>query len=98
MDHNTPFDCEITVDSGGSPEFLPPSAKIQKLSKEKERLAGELAKTHVYQEIQSPQVQTAFNTEKPAAERLKSIKEQEEKIEGFLVSLESNVKRGKKVG
>lgn len=95
MDQKALAESKITSDVHGSPEFLPPSAKIQRLAKEKPSLEEESAKSRVYHELQSEQA-TAANMEKEPAEKLTIIREQEEKIEQLLVLLESNVKRGQK--
>lgn len=42
-------------------------------------------------------MESPFSKEIPAAERLKLIKEQEERIEYLLVTLETNVKKGQSV-
>lgn len=88
---------KITLERDDSPEFLPTSAKVQKLTKEKTELAEEVAaKRGVDQELQSTHLETTSNAVKPASERLKSIREKEQKIEELLMQLESNIKRGKK--
>lgn len=101
MDQKTPAESErkIKEDIHGSPEYLPRSAKIQRLeSKEKPSLHhGSSAKSIVYHEMQSSQTATTTNVEKTAAEKLILIREQEEKIEQMLIVLESNVKRGQKI-
>lgn len=78
------------VGSGGSPEFLPPSAKIQKLENENKEQEGGL----LNQERPSLPAESTSSTEKPGVARLKLIKEKEEKIEKLLETLESKVKGG----
>ena len=87
---------KITLGSCSSPEFLPPSAKIQRLAKDKTDLEEVAAKLGVDQELKSTPLETKFNEEQSASERLKSIREKEEKIEELLMQLESNIKRGQK--
>lgn len=78
------------VGSGGSPEFLPPSAKIQKLENENKEQEGGL----LNQERPNLPAESTSSTEKPGVARLKLIKENEEKIEKLLETLESKVKGG----
>ena len=97
MEPKASGESKITLERDGSPEFLPPSAKFQRLAKEKTDLAEEVAeKLGVAQELQSTHLETTSNALKPASERLKSIREKEEKIEELLMQLESNIKTGKK--
>lgn len=87
---------ESIITGHGSPEYLPPSAKIQRLAnKEKQSTEGS-AKSRVDNEVQGLQATTA-DMEKTATEKLSLIREQEEKIEELMVLLESNVKRGQKI-
>lgn len=87
---------EITGDIHDSPEYLPPSAKIKRLaSKETQSLDGEgCSKSSVCHELLNSQAVKTASKEMTAAEKLSLIREQEEKIEQMLVSLESSVKRG----
>ncbi|KAL9981692.1 hypothetical protein ACROYT_G010433 [Oculina patagonica] len=85
---------ESTITGHGSPEYLPPSAKMQKLAdKEKQSLTEGCTESRVCHELQSSQATTA-NMEKTAEEKLTLIREQEEKIGELMVLLESNVKKG----
>ena len=97
MDHKASSESEITLDGGHSPEFLPPRAKIQRLTGKKTSLTVEPGKPLHIQELQSSQMEATFSKEIPAAERLKLIKEQEERIECLLVTLETSVKKGQSV-
>ena len=83
----------------GSPEFLPPNAKVQKLGNENTGVVPtEPAKTCACdQDLQSLKPDTAFNAEKTAAERLKEIKKQEGKIEELLLVLKAQLKGEGKV-
>ena len=86
MDNKASAECEskTTGDVHGSPEYLPPSAKIKRLaSKEMPSL----------DERSSKSPRTA-SKEMSAAEKLTLIREKQEKIEQMLVLLESSVNRG----
>lgn len=92
-----PAECENKTmgDVHGSPEYLPPSAKIKRLtSKETPILDEGSSRSSVYQEQLSSQAARPASKEMTAAEKLNLIREQEEKIEQMLVLLESSVKRG----
>lgn len=87
---------ESTITRHGSSEYLPPSAKMQRLAdKEKQSLKEGCTESRVCHELQSSQATTA-NMEKTAADKLTLIREQEGKIEKLMVLLESNVKRGQR--
>ena len=89
LDKKAPAECErkTTGDVDGSPEYLPPSAKIKRIaSKEIPSL-----------EQGSSKSTRMASKEMSAAEKLTLIKEKQEKIEQMLVLLESSVKRGQSV-
>lgn len=86
LDKKAPAECEskTTADVQGSPEYLPPSAKIKRLaSKEMPSL----------DEGSSKSAKTA-SKEISAAQKLTIIREKQEKIEQMLFLLESSVKKG----
>ena len=86
---------EITGDIHDSPEYLPPSAKIKRLaSKETPSFDEGCSKSSVCHELLNPQAVKTASKEMTAAEKLSLIREQEEKIEQMLVSLDSSVTRG----
>ena len=97
LDKEAPAECEskTTDDVHGSPEFLPPSAKIKRLaSNETPSLDEGCSKPSVCQELLSSQAARTASKEMTAAEKLNLIREQEEKIKQMLVLLETSVKRG----
>ena len=100
LDKKAPAECErkTTSDVQGSPEYLPPSAKIKRLaSKEMPSLEEGSSKSSVCNtEINSQAARTA-SKEMSAAEKLTLIREKQEKIEQVLVLLESSVKRGQRL-
>lgn len=93
LDH-LPVDTE-----NGSPEFLPPNAKVQKLGDENTGVVPrEPAKTCAcVQDLQNLKPDSAYNAEKTAAERLKEIKKQEGQIEELLLVLKAQLKGEGKV-
>ena len=96
MNQKTFAKSQNAIKGNCSPEYLPPSAKLQKLAgNEKQSLNEGSAKLplRVCHKLQSSQATTS-NVEKTAAEKLALIREQEEKIEELMVLLESNVKKG----
>ena len=97
LDKKAPAECEskITDDVHGSPEYLPPSAKIKRLaSKDTPSLDEGCSKSSDCNELLDSQ---ATSKEMTAAEKLTLIREQEEKIEEMLVLLESSVERGQTI-
>ena len=98
MDKKDPTEREskITGDIHGSPEYLPPSAKIKRLaSKETPSVDEGCSNSSVCHELLNSQAARTANKEITGAEKLNSIREQEEKIEQMLVLLESSVKRSR---
>lgn len=97
LDKKDPAECEskTTGDVHGSPEYLPPSAKIKRLaSKEMPSLDEGSSKSSVcLTELNSQAARTA-SKKMSAVEKLTLIREKQEKIEQMLVLLESSVKRG----
>lgn len=98
MHQKTFTESESTITGHGSPEYLPPSAKMQRLAdKEKRSLTEGCTESRVCHELKSSQATCTASMEKTAAEKLTLIREQEEKIEELMVLLESNVKRGQRI-
>lgn len=84
-------DVPTTGDSPSSPEFLPPEAKVQKLAINEKTGT---AKTRGGEELKSSWA-SSTTKDKQDGEKLLSIKEKEDKIEELLVSLQSDLARGK---
>ena len=89
MNESANLDATTTRDAPSSPEFLPPDAKVQKLAI-KDKTGS--AKTRGCEELESSQLSTK---DKVAGEKLSSIKEHEDKIAELLVTLESDLARGR---
>jgi len=100
LDKTAPAECEsrTTGDVHGSPEYLPPSAKIKRLaSKGTPSLDEACLKSSVCNELLNSQAAKTASNEMTAAEKLTLIREKEEKIEEMLVLLESSVERGQTI-
>lgn len=91
MNESANLDVTTTRDAPSSPEFLPPDAKVQKLAI-KDKTGS--AKTRGCEELESSQA-SSTTKDKVAGEKLSSIKEHEDKIAELLVTLESDLARGR---
>lgn len=91
LNESANFDVTTTRDAPSSPEFLPPDAKVQKLAI-KDKTGS--AKTRGCEELESSQA-SSTTKDKVAGEKLSSIKEHEDKIAELLVTLESDLARGR---
>lgn len=91
LNESANLDVTTTRDAPSSPEFLPPDAKVQKLAI-KDKTGS--AKTRGCEELESSQA-SSTTKDKVAGEKLSSIKEHEDKIAELLVTLESDLARGR---
>jgi len=100
LDKKVPAECEskTTGDVHGSPEYLPPSAKIKRLASKGTPSVDEARlKSSVCNELLNFQAAKRASKEITPAEKLTLIREQEEKIEEMLMLLESSVERGQTI-
>lgn len=91
LNESANLDVTTTRDAPSSSEFLPPDAKVQKLAI-KDKTGS--AKTRGCEELESSQA-SSTTKDKVAGEKLSSIKEHEDKIAELLVTLESDLARGR---